>query len=477
MSFPSKKPAEEGDAPFHEKALWGLGGFGENMANNALVSLVNAIYQVGHGLNPVVIGWVLAASRIFDAVTDPWMGNMSDNTRSRWGRRRPYVVAGAVALPVTFALLWLPPAGLGSTGIAVYLALAAFLFYLAFTLFVIPYSALGLEMVTDYRARTGLFVFRLVPAFLASLLVPTLYAAARSSWFGGNELVGMRYIGVFIAGIILITAMPAGLFCRERYSGRVQEKIRLWQAIRETLQNRAFVLLLGAVFLTFFGLFCAIVIYSNLNIYHIAAGSKDKAAAVGMHVGIIKGVGELLMLPVFTLLAMRFQKHRLAAAGLMVSAGGYLLSLATFRPDLPYLQLAAYLPANLGLCACWLLNGSMMADVCDSDELSTSRRREGMFSAVFSICYKAGIAAGALFGNYLLQWCGVRGESDASANVLTLAPEIIGRIRWAYALPPALCFAGAAALMLIYPLSRKRMARIRGMLSNAPLKEPGNPIR
>ncbi len=464
MRPPRKRPAE-GDAPFHEKALWGLGGFGENMANNALVSLANVIYQVGYGLNPVVIGWVLAASRIFDAVTDPWMGNLSDNTRSRWGRRRPYVVLGAVALSIAFALLWLPPAGLGAKGIAVYLALAALLFYLSFTLFVIPYSALGLEMVTDYRARTRLFVFRLVPAFLASLLVPTLYAAARSSWFGGNELVGMRYIGVFIAVVILVTALPAGLFCRERYAGRKQEKIRLGLAVRETLRNRAFVILLGAVFLTFFGLFCAIVVYSNLNIYHIAGGSKDTAAKVGMHVGLIKGVGELMMLPVFTLLAMRFQKHRLAAAGLLVASGGYLLSLPAFRPDMPYLQLAAYLPANLGLCACWLLNGSMMADVCDSDELATGRRREGMFSAVFSICYKAGIATGALFGNYLLQWCGVRGEIDPTASVLTLAPDVVERLRWAYALTPALCLAGAAWFMCRYPLTRDRMAEIRRTLT------------
>lgn len=460
MSQQKKRPAA-GDAPLHEKALWGLGGFGENMANSALTSLANAIYQVGYGLNPVVLGWVLASTRIFDALTDPWMGNLSDNTRSRWGRRRPYVVVGAIALAVSFAFLWLPPAGLGTTGISIYLALSAFVFYLSFTVFIIPYSALGLEMVTDYQARTRLFVFRLIPAFLASLLVPTLYAAARSSWFGNNELLGMRYIGVFIAGVILLTALPAGLFCRERYAERTQEKIHLWQAVRETLRNRAFITLLGAVLLTFLGLFCAIVVYSNLNIYYVCGGSKDRSASIGMHVGIIKGVGELLMLPLFTLLALRFQKHRLAAAGLLVSACGYLLSLVFFKPDNPYLQLVAYLPANLGLCACWLLNGSMMADVCDSDELTTGRRREGMFSAVFSVCYKGGIAAGALLGNYLLQWSGVRGESDSSASVVYLAPEVIGHIRWAYALPPALCFTGAAILMLRYPLTRARMLEIR----------------
>lgn len=462
MSRSTNKP----EASFREKALWGLGGFGENMANGALTSLANAIYQIGYGLNPVVIGWVLASSRIFDAITDPWMGNLTDNTRSRWGRRKPYVVLGAVMLAFSFALLWLPPAGLGPTGIAIYLCFAAFLFYLSFTVFVIPYSALGLEMVTDYGARTRLFVFRLVPSFVASLLMPTLYAVARSDLFGNNELLGMRYVGVFIAVVILLTALPAGLFCRERYDHRVQEKIRLLQAIRETFRNRAFVILIGAVLFTFIGLFCAIIVYSNVNIYYICSGEKHRAGIVGMHVGIIKGVSELLALPVIMWLSSRYQKHKLAAAGLVISSAGSLLSLIFFTPQNPYLLLIAYLPANLGLCACWLLNGSMMADVCDSDELATGCRREGMFSAVFSISYKGGIALGALFGSYLLYWSGARGEADAAAGVVHVAPDVINHIRWAYALPSAICFAGAAWLMWRYPLTRERMAEIRDTLEH-----------
>lgn len=452
-----------------EKSLWGLGGFGENMANNALPSLANAIYQIGYGLNPVVLGWVLASSRIFDALTDPFIGNLSDNARTRWGRRRPFVVVGAVLLAVTFALLWLPPAGLSATGIAVYLTIAAFMFYLAFTIFVIPYSALGLEMVTGYEARTRLFVFRLVPAFGASLIVPTLYKFARSDVFGGNEMVGMRYIGVGIAVVILFTALPAGIFCRERQVAAAPAggKSGLLAAVRETLGNRAFVILLGAVFLTYFGLFCAIIVYSNVNIYHICGGDKDASGDIGANVGVIKGLGEIAMLPVIALLAQRFQKHRLAAAGLGFAAVGYLLSWFFYTPASPYLQLAAYLPANLGLCACWMLNGSMMADICDSDQLATGNRREGMFSAVFSICYKGGIAAGALFGNYLLQWSGVRGETDAAANIVQLAPDVISNIRVAYLLPPALSYLGAAGFMLAYPLTRARMKSIRGKLEPA----------
>jgi GPH family glycoside/pentoside/hexuronide:cation symporter len=454
------------DATVVEKSLWGLGGFGENMANNALPSLANVIYQVGYGLNPAVLGWVLASSRIFDALTDPFIGNLSDNARTRWGRRRPFVVVGAVLLAITFALLWLPPAGLSATGIAVYLTIAAFMFYLAFTIFVIPYSALGLEMVTGYEARTRLYVFRLVPAFLASLLVPTLYKFARSDFFGGNEMVGMRYIGVGIAVVILLTALPAGFFCRERQvaASRAREKSSLMGAVRETLGNRAFVILLGAVFLTFFGLFSAVIVYSNVNMYYIGGGDKDASGDIGANVGVIKGLGEIAMLPVIAFLARRFQKHRLAAAGLVVAAVGYLSSWFFFTPSSPYLQLVAYLPANLGLCACWMLNGSMMADICDSDELATGKRREGMFSAVFSICYKAGIASGALFGNYLLQWSGVRGETDAAANIVQLAPGAISNIRAAYLLPSALSFLGAAGFMIAYPLTRARMKSIRDAL-------------
>ncbi len=190
-------------------------------------------------------------------------------------------------------------------------------------------------MVTDYQARTRLFIFRLVPAFIGSLIVPTLYKFARSDVFGGNELVGMRYIGVIIAIVILLTALPAGLFCRERHAASTEgrEKLKLFTAIRETLSNKPFVILLGAVFLTFFGLFCAIVVYSNVNIYYICGGNKDTAGDIGANVGVIKGLGELAMLPVFGFLAVRFQKHRLAAAGLGIGAAGYLLSWFFYTPD------------------------------------------------------------------------------------------------------------------------------------------------
>ena len=468
---PADAPAATpGEAPKEatrvEKSLWGLGGFGENMANSALPSLANAIYQVGYGLNPVVLGWVMAASRIFDALLDPVIGNWSDHARTRWGRRRPFVVCGGILLAVTFAFLWLPPAGLSKNQLALYLAVAALLFYLSFTVFIIPFSALGLEMVTDYKARTRLFIFRLVPAFVASLLVPTLYKFARSDFFGGNEMEGMRHIGVIIAVVILLTALPAGIFCRERHAAGSagKERLKLLAAIRETLRNKAFVILLGAVFLTFFGLFSAIIVYSNINIYYICGGNKDLSGDIGANVGVIKGLGELAMLPVFGFLAVRIQKHRLAAMGLGISAAGYLLSWFFYTPASPYLQLVAYLPANLGLCACWMLNGSMMADICDSDELATGRRREGLFSAVFAICYKAGIASGALFGNYLLHWSGVRGESVAGASLVSLAPEVVSNIRLAYLLPPSLCYLGAAGFMIFYPLTQARVRAIRDTL-------------
>ena len=113
-----------------------------------------------------------------------------------------------------------------------------------------------------------------------------------------------------------------------------------------------------------------------------------------------------------------------------------------------------------------MLNGSMMADICDSDELASGLRREGLFSAVFAICYKAGIAGGTLFGNYLLHWSGVRGESVGGASVVTLVPEVVSNIRLAYLLPTSLCFLGAAVLMLLYPLTQAKVQAIRTALEN-----------
>ena len=132
-------------------------------------SLAFLIFGVGMGISPLYIGLALSASRIVDAVTDPLMGNITDNTKSRWGRRRPYIFLGAILMSIIFASIWFTPRSASELWQATYLIVTCSLFYMAFTIWVIPYSGLGLEMVIDYDERTRLMTFRVFPSYIVGI--------------------------------------------------------------------------------------------------------------------------------------------------------------------------------------------------------------------------------------------------------------------------------------------------------------------
>ncbi len=452
--------------PVKEKLAWGVGGMAESLANNAIFTLVHPIYQIGIGISPVFIGYALSASRILDAITDPIIGNVSDNTRSRWGRRRPFIFAGAILMSLFFAFMWWPPLAWGHTGIFVYLAVTALLFYLAFTVFIIPYSGLGLEMAEDPAQRAQLFSYRVVPSFVVSLVFPWLYKLSLLGVFGNNEVEGVRWVGIGIAILILLTALPSALFCRERFAAHKQEHIGLKEAARHTLSDRPFQILMGAVFLVYVGLYIAMPVYSYINIFHVFGGDKEAAAKVAGVVGTVVALTQIGATPVIGWLTKWFDKKKVLMGGLVVSGCGYLGAWLLMTPSHPYLQLVPKLFGDVGLCTCWLLNGALVADICDEDELRTGRRREGMYSAVFAFMYKTAVGVVSLLGGFVLLWAGVEDK------IVHLSQPTLERLRLVYTLVPAVCFLGAAALLTIYPLTVARVNAIREKLEAMRLPPP-----
>jgi GPH family glycoside/pentoside/hexuronide:cation symporter len=141
---------------------------------NTLNQLVMPIYNVGLGVDARLVGIALGALRLLDAFTDPFMGNLSDNTRSRWGRRRPYIFAGAILGAVLYAMIWMPPASLGETGLFVYLLVVSTLFFVAYTIFSIPFGALVFEMTPDTHERTRIISCRTFFLGAALIAIPWL---------------------------------------------------------------------------------------------------------------------------------------------------------------------------------------------------------------------------------------------------------------------------------------------------------------
>ena len=450
---------KKSSVPFSQKAIWGLGGFAENLSNNTLLTLAYLIFGVGMGINPFYIGIALTASRVLDAITDPLMGNITDNTVSRWGRRRPYIFIGAIIMSIFFASIWFTPRD-GSEFIqTAYLLVTCSLFYIGFTVWVIPYSGMGLEMVTDYDERTRLMTLRVIPSYIVGVLIASLYAITlKESWWGGDEVVGARYVGVIIAGLMLITGILPSIYCRERYAQKKQEKIDLWQAIKFTLKDKAFLLLVGSVFFVFVALFYMIPLLTYINLYHVCEGNKILTGKLGVITGPTQAVGQILATAAIAFFARFFDKKNVLITGLIIGILGYLSSWFLFTPNNPYLAILPPVIINIGLCACWVLNGSFSADICDYDELKTGRRREGMYSAVFGFLNKAAIALVLLVSSWVLGILGFEGEK------LQPTTDQLFTLRWTYIVIPTVAMIAAILCMWRYPLTKMRVAEIQAEL-------------
>jgi Na+/melibiose symporter-like transporter len=452
-------PMKKSSVPTSQKVVWGLGGFAENLSNNTILSLAYLIFGVGIGINPLYIGIALSASRILDALTDPIMGNITDNTVSRWGRRRPYIFGGAIFMALLFISIWYTPRDGSEIFQAVYLIATCSLFYLAFTVWVIPFSGLGLEMVTDYDERTRLMTLRVIPSYIVGILIASLYAITlKSEWWGGDEVVGARYVGTIIGILILITGILPAIYCRERYAQKKQEKIKLLPAIIFTLKDKAFLMLVGSVFFVFVALFYMIPLLTYINLYHVCEGNKILTGKLGVITGPTQAVGQILATAAIGFFAKYFDKKHVLITGLIIGIVGYLISWFLFTPGNPYLAIIPPVVINIGLCACWVLNGSFSADICDYDELKTGRRREGMYSAVFGFLNKAAIALVMIMSGWVLAKLGFEGTDQQPST------EQLFTLRWTYIAIPTISMLAAILCMWKYPLTKKKVIEIQAEL-------------
>lgn len=439
--------------------LWGIGGFAENLANNAFLTLAYPIFGVGMGISPLYIGLAVSASRIIDAVTDPLMGNITDNTKSRWGRRRPWIFLGSILMSLIFAAIWFTPRMADQTIPAAYLIIMVSLFYMAFTMWVVPFSGLGLELEVDYTERTKLMIFRVAPSFIVGILIGSLYKITlMEQVWGGDEVVGARYVGVIIAALMLVTGIIPAIFSRERYAHTSQEKTNLWAAVGLTLKDKPFLLLIGSAFFVFVSLFFMIPLLTYISLYYVSQGDKELMGSIGMVTGFVQATAQILSMFAIGYIAKFFDKKRILIGGLIIGIAGYLSSWFLFTPETPYLTVIPPVVINIGLCACWVLNGSFSADICDYDELKTGKRREGMYSAVFGFLSKLAIALVTTVSSWVLVRLGFEGED------LNPTTDMLFTLRWFYIAVPVAAMLAAILCMWKYPLTRERVAEIQAKL-------------
>jgi len=461
----------EDRVPFFRKLAFGAGNVSVQLGKQAPKTLAMPIYNIGLHVNPAIISVAIACSRLVDSITDPLMGSISDNCRSRFGRRRPFMLIGAILTAIAFYALLAIPEGKSEMFYSVYFFVTIILFYLMLTVFSVPWYALGYEMTPDYSERTRLWAIPQFLFYIAMIGVTWLYAFIKSDVFD-STLEGARVTGIIVATAILIFGVLSTVFTKERVfeHAHEQEKVNILKGVALTFKNRDFVRLTIAFTL----LLISALMVGSLNlyvmIYYLYGGEEQPASVLAGWNGTVKQVLSILFVPVIGLLAGRMEKAAVLRWTMAAGFIGSLLRWYFYTPNAPYLALADVAFVAPGWAAFNILANSMISDICDEDELRTGRRREGMYGAVHAWIYKAGVSLAVFISGFILVWIGFDAEKggDQTGTTITWMRALI-------CIVPGLGFGGAYLLLRNYTLTRHEAYEIRRRLEARREEPEANP--
>ena len=435
-------------------AQYGTAGLADTFLTFGITTLVMPIYNIGMGIDAKLIGWALVLPRILDALTDPLMGNLSDNTRSRFGRRRQYVFLGALLCALLFPFVWMPPAASDNV-IVGYLIGIMCLFSISYTIFNVPYTALGYELTSDYDERTRLFAWRFYFATAAGVTIQWLYKLCLMA--GETEVEGVRVISWVIAAIVLVFGIIPALFTREQAVVEAQEKVNLFKAVKCALRNRPFLMLISSYVILVTALFSTGALGLYINIFYIFDGDKDSAATVAGVVGTILIASAFVGMLVVKKISELTGKKAAIIIAMSAALFAVLLSWFTLTPKMPYLQIVHSIIMGMGVQGAWLLFSSLLGDVCDEDERQTGLRQEGIYSAVMGFANKCAGAFVGVGAAYMLEFAGYVEGMEPNA-------EIGYKMKIIFVSMQAVGLLVAILLMALFPIGRKRAEETRRIL-------------
>jgi GPH family glycoside/pentoside/hexuronide:cation symporter len=468
----ASETAPEDRIPLSQEIAYALGMLVNNLQAAALPAMM-IVLNLGLGIDPVAVGWIGFIPRIFDAVSDPLMGYISDHTRTRWGRRRPYILIGAVLAGIVFAGMWQFPAGQSTDFYFWFFLIGLIGYYLTYTVYATPFVAFGYEMTPDYHERTRLHAIANSVGQLAWIGAPWIWGIMASF---ENKIDGASQLGLLFGGMIFIMGMVPAIFCRERIvetqpkkesavvSGLFKNLAEFFNNLLTSLECKPFLKLCSATFLVFNGYQLGVSFALYVMIYYIFGGNDQSAGALNGWWGSLTAICTIIVIPVTALISKAVGKKQTFMITISLSIFGYALKWIGYNPDMPYLLLISCPFVAFGTGSLFTLMGSMISDVCDYDELKSHQRREGVFGAIFWWMVKVGMALAGLLGGYLLMASGfVTPVPDATEPVVQSA-ETLFYLRLCDVVIPIITSIAALIIMSTYEISETKANEIRAEL-------------
>ena len=453
--------------PFGQKVAFGLG------------MLANQLFPAMLGIFIVILidklgfpGWMVSViyfvPKLFDAITDPIMGFITDNTKSKWGRRRQYVIAGGILTGVSFAFMWQLYTTNSVNYNFYYFTLFSLAFYLGITIFSVPFVAMGYEMSDDFHERTSIMATSQLIGQLAWVFAPWLWVIMYDETLFPSAEEATRTLAIYGAIVCTILAVIPGIFIKskstlnENYepltlsnAGRSFDLII--QGFKEALKIVPFKKLCIATFFIF-NAFNTTAGFSFFIIkYYLFNGSGQ-----GVWPTLFGSVGAifttLLIIPIVAKMSKVMGKRKAFIWSQSLSIIGYVSLLFLFVPGKPYLFLFALPFISFGIGSLFTLMMSMTSDVIDIDELNTGKRREGIFGAIYWWMVKFGLAIAGLLSGLILTFI------DFNSGAATQTYETMFELRLFFSAIPLIGTLIAIWVMRDYDVSEERTLEIRAAI-------------
>ena len=451
--------------------------FGFGMLANQMFPAVISIFIVVLVQNLGFPGWmwgvVSLVPRLFDAITDPIMGFISDNTKSKWGRRKQYVLLGAVIMGISFIIMWQLYKDNTVDYNFTYFLLWSLVFYVGLTIFSVPYVAMGYEMSNDFHERTNIMAVAQFIGQWAWVIAPWFWVIMDDKSFFESGEVAVRELAIWVGIICMIFAMIPAIFIKskstlnEKYDSitfkNILKSLHTIFIINfgQALKIKAFRKLCLATFLIF-NAFNTVAAFTYFIIVFFLFNGATGPDGAWWWPTLFGSVGALvttfLVIPVVTQMSKKIGKKKAFIVSQSVSIIGYIMLWFLFIPGKPYLFLFALPFFSFGIGGLFTLMMSMTADVIDLDELNTGKRREGIFGAIYWWMVKFGFGiAGGLSGVIF----SVIGWESGGA---TQSEEALFGLRLFFSGLPILGTLIAIYIMWDYDLSEEKAGEIRAKL-------------
>ncbi len=419
-------------------------------------------------ISPALAGIAFLVSKIWDAVSDPFMGMISDRTRTRYGRRRPYFLAGIFMIAVSFFVMWYPVSFEIEFHRFLYVVSAYLFFSTVITMVMVPYNALASELTADYNERTSLATFRMVFSGLAGIIAAVVPLEIVKSFAD----VRTGYMVMAIAFGLMCALPYIATFLTTFERREFQRDIR-YRSFAETIQHtfiepfrvrsfRNVMMMYVFSFLAIDSLMATLIYFMT---YYIG-----KPALMTPLLGVCF-VTQIVFIPVFDIFSKKTSKRTSFITAVIIWIATFAYSFIT-GPDSPELFLYLYVfAAGVGVGGVQVMVFAMFPDIPDIDELGTGERREGIYSGLFTFIRKASSAFAIFLISGGIQLAGYRPPMEERVQgAVRMVQQVqtadfILLLRILFALVPSIFLCVALINCIRYPLSPEIHSRLRNVLS------------